>query len=652
MRFFSLLSSGLASAVLVSAAPTASTSNDGYPTDSVYDYIVVGSGAGGGPLACRLARAGFSTLLIEAGGENNGNINITVPGYQAAVTQDPTLRWDIFVNHYQDQNRAKRDPKYTYETAPYTYHVGPNPPSGATPKGILYPRGTGLGGCVSHNALIWITPHDRDWDTIATLTGDNSWVAANMGQYLNKAQQWLSTMPTDPTIVLSDLQLVQHLVGGAEAAGQSVPVLTPAATLANLLLMSPNNPLNPMRDATEGYFQVPLIMKAGERVGVREFIQKTVADGYPLTVKTNTFVTKINFNTTGTKPRATGVEYLEGQYLYRASPLHQEPGSRTTTTVRAAREVIVSGGTFNTPQLLKLSGIGPAWELLQFGIPVVKNLPGVGRNMMDRYEIPVNVNHPTDFPILDGCTFDMKEHDLCLKRWQDNPYILAARGAYASNGLAATMLKRSDFASTTDIDLSIFGGPLNFQGYFPGWHDAAVRDHHHFSWYMLKAHTRNRAGTVELRSSDPLDPPVINFNYFDTGTTLGGADNLDLQALIQGIRIARDALDAYGNYPILGGSPFEEEKPGPSKQTDEELGQYIKDEAWGHHACCTAPIGSDDNPFAVLDSQFRVRGVDGLRVVDASVFPDIPGVFIQSAIFMASEKAADIIISAAQASST
>lgn len=105
-----------------------------------YEYIVVGSGAGGGPLACRLAIAGHKTLLIEAGNDQGGNVNITVPGYQAVVTQDPKLSWDIFVNHYQDQTRAKRDPKYTYETAPYQYHVGPNPPSGATPKGILYPR--------------------------------------------------------------------------------------------------------------------------------------------------------------------------------------------------------------------------------------------------------------------------------------------------------------------------------------------------------------------------------------------------------------------------------------------------------------------------------------------------------------------------------
>lgn len=625
----------LASASLVAASPTA--------RDNEYDYVIVGSGAGGGPLACRLAIAGFKTLLIEAGNDAQGNLNVTVPGYQAAVTQDPTLRWDIFVNHYKDQNRAKRDPKYTYEVAPYQYHVGPNPPPGAQERGILYPRAGVLGGCVTHNALIWITPHKSDWDNIAILTGDNSWAATEMNGYLDKVYGWLSTQPTDPTILLRDLPLSQHLAGAAAAIGTDIPLLTPIVSLANILLQSPNNRLNPSRDATEGFFQIPLIMKGGERTAVREYILRTVAGGYPLEVRTNTFVTKINFDQSGDKPKATGVEYLEGEYLYRASPLHRGNTGRKGS-VKAKKEVIISGGTFNTPQLLKLSGIGPQNELQKFGIPVVKHLPGVGTNMMDRYEIPVNVKHPEDFPILDGCTFDMKDHDLCLKQYLDNPYILGARGAYASNGLAAAMGRRSDFASTSDLDLFIFGGPINFNGYYPGWSDFAVKDHKHFSWYTLKAHTRNRAGTVELRSNDPLDQPLINFNYFDTGTTDGGADELDLRAIIQSIRQSREALAEYYNFPILGGSEWVEERPGAWRETDAQLAQFIKDEAWGHHAACSCPIGPDDNPMAVLDSKFRVRGVDNLRVVDASIFPDIPGIFIQSAIFMASEKAADAII--------
>lgn len=106
-------------------------------TNLSYEYIVVGSGAGGGPLASRLARAGHGVLLVEAGDDQGGNNNVSVPGYQAMVTQDPKIRWDFFVNHYQDQSRAQRDPKYTYEVNGQNY-VGLDPPAGATPKGILY----------------------------------------------------------------------------------------------------------------------------------------------------------------------------------------------------------------------------------------------------------------------------------------------------------------------------------------------------------------------------------------------------------------------------------------------------------------------------------------------------------------------------------
>jgi choline dehydrogenase len=168
----------------------------------------------------------------------------------------------------------------------------------------------------------------------------------------------------------------------------------------------------------------------------------------------------------------------------------------------------------------------------------------------------------------------------------------------------------------------------------------SVADHRHFSWYTLKAHTRNTAGTVALRSADPLDPPQVTFNYFDTGTTAGGADQLDLAALVQALKMSRQALQHYGDYSLLGGTTFTEEQPGANVTSDADLGQYVKDTAWGHHACCTAAIGADGDPNAV-------RGTSGLRVVDASVFPKIPGVFIQAPIFMVAEKAADVILSGA-----
>jgi choline dehydrogenase len=183
-------------------------------------------------------------------------------------------------------------------------------------------------------------------------------------------------------------------------------------------------------------------------------------------------------------------------------------------------------------------------------------------------------------------------------------------------------------------------------GYFPHWYDHVLQTHKTYSWYTLKAHTRNKAGTVKLRSSDPLDPPQIDFNYFDSGTTDNGADQKDLNAMIQALKMSREALANYNDVllKLLPGSTFVETYPGPEVQSDEDLGTYIKNRAWGHHASCSNPIGADGDPNAVLDSKFRVRGVKNLRVVDASAFPKIPGVFITAPIVIMAEKAADVIL--------
>ena len=268
-----------------------------------------------------------------------------------------------------------------------------------------------------------------------------------MNQYLDKVYEWLPTEPTDPTILLNDTMLTQHLAGGAAVMGIGPDPLNAIMGLGNTLLNDPNSQLNPARDSTQGFFQIPLIMKGGTRTAVRDFIVSIVAQGYPLTVRQNCHVTQINFDTSGSTPIATGVNFLDGEYLYSASPF--SGGTSTPGTATATKELIVAAGSFNTPQLLKLSGIGASEELNNFNISVISNLPGVGTNMQDRYEIPVNVKHGNDFQILKGCTFDGKAHDICLQKWQDNPNILAQRGPYATDDLAATMAVNSDFASTS-----------------------------------------------------------------------------------------------------------------------------------------------------------------------------------------------------------
>ena len=164
----------------------------------------------------------------------------------------------------------------------------------------------------------------------------------------------------------------------------------------------------------------------------------------------------------------------------------------------------------------------------------------------------------------------------------------------------------------------------------------AVTKPNYLTWAILKAHTQNRAGEIVLRSADPRDPPLIDFNYFEEGSDTAGED---LDSVVAGIRFARKLTAKLKAEGLIA----EEEQPGEARQSDEELKDYVRTAAWGHHASCTCPIGPREDG-GVLGGDFRVHGTEGLRVVDASVFPRIPGFFIVSAVYMVAEKAADVIL--------
>lgn len=637
---------------LVAAAASAVSAASDANELTGYEYVVVGSGAGGGPLAARLAIAGHKTLLIEAGDDQGQNANYSVPAYSALASEDAALSWNFFVRHYADEKRQARDYKTSYETPDGGLYTGLNPPAGSKMKGTLYPRTQTLGGCTAHNALVTIYPHRSDFDYIAQLTGDDSWHPDNMRKYFVRMEDknyglpldgghgyhgWLSTELTKLTLALEDPQLLSIYIGGAFASGKLLPSVGDLATL----LLGDANADTEARDKTNSYYLVPISTKDGARVGARDFVvavrdakNKDGTKKYPLDVRLNCHVTKVIIDESGDKPRATGVEFLDGQYLYKASPRYGTAGKGKPGKVSASREVIVAGGTYNSPQILKLSGIGPRKELESFKIPVVVDLPGVGGNLQDHYEINVQGKAPKDFSALNGCTFGLHgKHDRCLDQWE-KPF-LGDRGTLATNGLPVAMFHKSSASDDGNYDNFIFGGPVNFRGYFPQYSVNITDDHDWFTWAILKAHPRNNAGTVRLRSADPLDTPEITYNYFDTGV---GDYAKDLQSLSEAVGVARDALKRQ----LV---PIREVLPGKDVTSQEDIAQYAKDTAWGHHASCTCPIGADDDAMAVLDSSFRVRGVDGLRVVDASVYPRIPGTFTAVSTYMVGEKAADVILS-------
>ncbi|KAI0966535.1 hypothetical protein F4678DRAFT_448934 [Xylaria arbuscula] len=624
-----------------------------------YDYVVVGSGPGGGPVAANLAIAGYKVLLIDAGGDSREATKEVVPGLHFLASEFDETAWSFWVNHYDDIGQQRKDSKMIYKLPDGTQYKGLYPPAGAEPVGILYPRAGTLGGCSRHNAMITMYPFDQDWDNIATLTGDNSWAAENMRQYFEKIEKneylpssivghgyngWLTTSVTYLGLVLEDFKLLSLVLSGATAAGKGLltKLVSTVANLANIFAIDINAP---GQLGKSGLYQVPVAMKNGTRASPRERIldvSNAVNDDgtlkYHLDIKLNTLVTKVVFDESNGTPRAIGVEYLEGKSLYRADARSNTAKVTGTGSVRASREIIVSGGAYNTPQLLKLSGVGPASELESFGIPVVADLPGVGNNMQDRYENAVISVTDQDYTLTGDCTFLLTDGpDPCLEKWESGANQME-KGVYASNGGAVAYVLKSSVADS-DSDIIILGAPGAFPGYFPGYSVYALSDKRHWSWLILKAHTRNRAGTVKLVSTDPRDMPNITFNNFAQG------GDEDVQALYEAFQWSRSAMDSY--IPTFGA--FTESWPGRNYTDEAGIKQWLQDEAWGHHASCSCPIGADDDPMAVLDSNLKVRGVEGLRVVDASVFPRIPGFYIAGAIYTMSQKASEMIIADATA---
>lgn len=597
-----------------------------------FDYIVAGSGAGGGPLAANLALAGFKVLLLEAGGDEEP-CDYQVPAFHARASEDKQFAWNFFVRHYAGDAQQERDEKFY-----------------PAQNGVLYPRCATLGGCTAHNAMIVVYPHNSDWDHIAKITGDPSWNSANMRRYFERLEHceyvppaetasrhgfdgWLPTNVADPALIVQDESL-QTLV--TATLGESFVTLGGPLTRLPVRLRSHFDP-NDWRlveESSEGVCVTPLSTHLGRRAGSREFVRR-VQGACPerLVVRTHALVTRVLLDATN---RATGVEYLAGESLYRADPRYRGDHPAQPVSVGAKREVILCAGAFNTPQLLKLSGIGPTEELQRHGIPVRVDLPGVGENLQDRYEICVVSKMKSEFALMKGMTFRAplpgEAPDPAFREWLDG------KGPYTSNGAVISLVKRS-FPERPEPDLFIFGVLGSFKGYFPGYSQLLERDRDFFTWAVLKAHTNNTAGRVTLRSNDPRDMPEINFHYFDEGTD--GAD--DLAAVVEGVQTVRRITGRCEDLIT------EEILPGPSVRTPEQIGRFIKDNAWGHHASCTCKMGPASDPTAVVDSRFRVHGTRGLRVVDASVFPRIPGFFIVSAVYMVSEKARDVIIEDAKA---
>ncbi len=518
------------------------------PADE-YDYIVVGSGAGGGTVSARLAEAGMSVLVLEAGAdpadlEGHGlPEDYDVPAFHAFASENETMAWSFMVHDFGDDAARRSRP-------------ADQPPQ----PGVLYPRASTLGGCTAHNAMIFMYPHDSDWNDIARRTGDPSWRAENMRRYFRRLENcrhrpfwrflsaitggafnptghgwsgWLSAERPLPHKAFGDHALmsvirdavVSDLDGAIE--GLFKKTLAAARRLLERLLRfaigeSDPNDQRLRGPLAVGLSAVPLSTHLGRRRGARERVLGA-ARAHGLRVEYDALASRVLLDEDN---RAVGVEYLKGRSLYRASAApSRDPGD--IRRVRARREVILAGGAFNTPQLLMLSGVGPPAALSRFGIDVKIALDGVGSNLQDRYEVGVVHRTRRPWSCLTGARFAVDDPQ--YRAW------LSETGMYVSNGAAVALSLRSS-VGREDPDLFVMALVTRFSGYYPGY-SAIIRDSRaDLTFTVLKAHTSNRGGTVTLATADPRDPPHIDFHYFEEGTDDKGAD---LTAVVDGVRQVR-----------------------------------------------------------------------------------------------------------------
>jgi len=530
-----------------------------------FDYVIVGAGSAGSVLANRLSEDGKSTVCVLEAGPSDWHPFIHIPAGFMYTLVNPRVNW-----------------LYTSEPSEWTGG-----------RRIAAPRGKTLGGSSSINGHIYNRGQRLDFDGWAQ-RGNHGWGYADVLPYFRCTERRMAT-EADPTfrgsdgnLPITDLEwrdpLCEAFIEGAVQMG-----------------IPRNRDYNGAQQAGVSYVQ--RIIENGRRVSAARGYLHPAMKRRNLTVRTHAHATNLIFD----GKRAVGVRYLKGGR------------NGTPVEVRANKEVILSGGAVNTPQLLQISGVGPAPLLKSLGVEVKHELAGVGENLRDHYA-PRFVAR-----VKDAETINEKSHGLRLVG-EVLKYALTRKGILSLNPTLIYVFWKSDPA-VDNYDLQFTFTPASYKegvqstlDDFPGMTIA--------SWQQRP----DSIGYVRAKSADPFTAPIIQPNYL--------AAESDRRVLLAGMKIARKLISS----PPLQKYYEREEFPGIQAQSDDDLMTAAKQRGTTtFHLMGTCRMAPDSDPTAVVDDQLRVRGLEGLRVVDASIMPTMPSANLNASVLMLAEKAADMI---------
>jgi choline dehydrogenase len=530
-----------------------------------FDYIVVGAGSAGCVLANRLTASGrHRVLLLEAGGHDR-HFWIHVPLGFAKLFNNATVNWLYKSEPEPELNNRK----------------------------IIQPRGKVVGGSSSINGLLYIRGQHEDYDHWRQL-GNAGWSFQDVLPYFKRAE--------DQERGADDL----HGVGGPLSVSdvcEPHPLCEAFLDAAEQCGIPRTDDFNGPKQEGAGYFQ--LTAKKGRRWSTAAGYLRQARQRHNLKIELNALATKILFS----GRRATGIQYRQGE---------------TLRTAYADGEVILSGGAFNSPQLMQLSGIGPSDLLRSHGIEVIADVPGVGSDLQDHLQVRMQFR----------CGQPITANDV-INDWRYRygagiRYMLTRKGLLSVGaGYAGAFFKTRQDLATPDVQIHF----LIFSS------ETAGANVHPFSGFMasvcqLRPDSR---GFVRIKSADPATPPAIQPRYLSARN--------DAETIVAGLKQLREVM----NRPVMRKLIAEERAPGDKIVTDADLLEYARNTGTTvYHPTSTCRMGPD--PAAVVDERLRVRGFERLRVIDASIMPSLVSGNTNAAAVMIGEKGSDMVLQDAKAS--